>query len=459
MSGPKLIKNQGTDISLGLETAFRATERGAEERDVPQGESSATRVMILISDGEDHEEQASSVAAKIKQSGARLYVLGIGTEKGGPIPLKDDLGNRQGFKRERSGEPIVSSFHPDDLMKIAGAANGRYLSVTADEAEVDELLQDMGALNRADYAEKKYVVYEERYQIPLIIAILLFLIEVSIPVRRIIGTIAILMTLPQYAHALDLSKIGTPLGAYLENEKGIQALQEGKASDAQKNFGAAQARAPSLPELEFNQGVSQYVQGDWDEAIQSFTNSAIIARDKNKSELQGKSLYNLGNALTKKGKLEEAVRAYADAIEVEHKLKNAALESSARKNLELVEKKIKEKKQEEQQKQEQSQKKPDQNGKEQGSKEGDQEKAQQSKEGQMQEQEKGTEQESKNAKAAGNYKNPQKQKFQSKTMSQDDAERVMSELANKERQLQMQDKIQENFKSKHVKSHATSKDW
>jgi Ca-activated chloride channel family protein len=155
MLDPRMVQSQGTDVGIGLETALRSLERGAEgSQNLPHpGESNTptTQVVLLISDGEDHEGQAISVAKKFKAQGIRLYVLGVGTEKGGPIPQKDENGNSQGFKRDRSGQVVLSTFHSEFLSQVAEAAGGKYWTTTENESEISELLQDLGMLDRQSF--------------------------------------------------------------------------------------------------------------------------------------------------------------------------------------------------------------------------------------------------------------------------------------------------------------------
>ena len=133
--------------------SIRVHDRGGEG---PAGGTEKTaqpsHAILLISDGEDHEDQAVEAAKKIREAGIKLFVLGVGTQKGGPIPVRDDNGNLLTYKKDPRGQPIVSSFQPDALIELAGAGGGRYWNVTNDEVEVDELLRDLGALNRTDFA-------------------------------------------------------------------------------------------------------------------------------------------------------------------------------------------------------------------------------------------------------------------------------------------------------------------
>jgi Ca-activated chloride channel family protein len=245
MLDPKMIQSQGTDVGVGLETALRSLERGAEGSQKLSGSEElhtpTTQVVLLVSDGEDHEGQAIQIAKKFKEQRVRLYIVGVGTEKGGPIPQKDDNGNSSGFKRDRSGQVILSTFHPAFLSEVAEAAGGKYWTASENESEAGELLQDLGALDRQSFQERRYTVYEERFQIPLFLAIILFLLELSIPARKIIRKGAAvplilglaggaLILFPNQGYA-DL-KGPSALDVYLENKKGIEAYKAGQIEEA-----------------------------------------------------------------------------------------------------------------------------------------------------------------------------------------------------------------------------------
>lgn len=476
--GPKSIQNQGTDIGASLDTAKNALERGGEEVVVAHSTILPSHVVILISDGEDHEEQAVSAAAKFKELGTKLYVLGIGTEAGGPIPIKDENGNSQGFKKDRSGQTVISAFHPDFLQEVAKAADGKYWNITAGEMEVQSLVQELSGLNRSDYAERTFLVYEERFQIPLLIAVLLLLLEISVPARKMkvptaiwpVLWLGLVLANGTDARASDFLKNTPSLDAYLENKKGVEAYKRGNMEEAQKNFGTAQALDPSRPELEFNEGVISMQKGDVERAVESFKNSARSANQNSDYSLLGKSMYNLGNALAKKGDTAEAIQAFLGAVHSARQSKNQSLEYESRKNLQLL---INEAKKQEQQQQEQKQKEEkekekqskDQQSKEQQSKDGQKGSQAGSEDTQKQQQsQQGNEQKKDQEQGKGQKEEPQhyqetpkelqkQQQFRSQKMSPEDADRVMSELTSRERELQ------EKLQTQNVKSQDNQKDW
>jgi Ca-activated chloride channel family protein len=458
---PKSIQSQGTDISVGLETALKGLDRGAEETG-KRSEAGAqpSRVIILISDGEEQQDHAFKLAEEIKKGGASLYVVGVGTPEGGPIPVRDENGGGTTFKRDRNGQPIVSRFKPDELMKVAHAGGGKYFSVTDSEGEIETLLRDLGALNRTDYAERRYLVYEERFQIPLAIAIVLLFFEISIPARKIL--VLLILFWSPWVRAESSFKNPASLDAYLENRNGIKAYQEGKLDEAQKSFGAAQARDPKRPELEYNQGIVSLDRGEVDQAIHEFKSSAQSAFDKNDQDLLGKSLYNLGNAYTKKGDVKGAVQSYARAINSAIQSKNTDLEAKARKNMQLALQEIKQQQQQKQQ-QEQQQKEKQQKDQQQQKDQNQTDKQQQNQQQQKQEKQQGQKEESdstqgqkqKDDKKFDNeyQKGSKKRQFKSEKMAPEDAERVMTELKSRERELQ------EKLNRQNGKYQANPKDW
>jgi Ca-activated chloride channel family protein len=453
IQNPRTIPTQGTDIGLGLETAARAMDRGAAQSG--QGkEEIPSRAIVLISDGEDFEGSARNAAAALKAQGIRLYAFGVGTEKGGPVPVRDDSGSLINYKRDRSGKPVISTFHPDDLVQVAAAAGGRYWNITVDESEITDLLKDLGALTRGEFSEHRYLVYKERFQYPLSIAVLLLLIEMSLSVRsssnkkKIGSAAALLVFVLASAGALPGSAQAAGIETYQENKKGIEAYKSGKIEEAQKEFGAAQARDPNLPELQYNQGLVHMQQGDTDAAIHDFQEAARGAMKSGKSDLLSKDFFNLGSALSKKGDLKGALQSYLAAIGSAKKNGDAQLEQDARKNIELLIQQQKQQKQQQQQQQNQQQQQQQQQNQQQ------QQQNQQNQQNQQQQKQQGQNQQDQNKKDQKDQQKDQQKgqkdqepkqfdssssrgkKFESQKLAPEDAERVLSELKNREKDLQ-----------------------
>ncbi len=458
--GPQMIQNQGTHLGAGLETAIQVLKRGAEGPSTSSSHPIFSQVVILISDGEDHESLAKKMAAILKDRGVRLYVLGVGTEAGGPIPIEDQAGNSIGFKKDSSGQPIVSQFKSRFLEELARTAGGKYWNSTTGESEVQELLQELGTLSRGELGEKKYQVYEERFQFPLMIAVILLFLEISLPARKI-GLFLFFLLIP-FSRAEALLKSSSSFDAYLENKKGIEAYQRGDIEGAEKKFGSAQARDPSRPELDFNQGAVEMQKGNLDRAVDLFKSSARVAEENSNESLLGKSLYNLGLAFTKKENLEEAARAFVGAIQSSSRTQDLQLDYESRKNLQLLLDQIKKQKQKKEKENQEKQEK-EQQEKEQEKKENDRqgsesnEKSDEKNPGEKTNGKKGEQ----NSYYKETPKELQNKKFQSQKLTAEDTERVMSELTEKERKLQEKMQLQNAKSQDRTQDHHPDhhKDW
>lgn len=413
---PQAIVNQGTDIGKGLEVALGSLSRGAEEGAAVGSEKVVSQAILLISDGEDHEEQAIELAKKVRSAGINLFIIGVGTEKGGPIPIRDSSGNLHGYKRDPNNQGVVSTFKPNELMEMASVGGGRYWNASLSESEVDEIHRELGGLNRTDYAERRQITHEERYQWPLAIALVFFLLELALPLRKMnlrinrasVGMVAVLVL------ASQIGCIGSA-DHYQENEKGIEAYNAGRMDEAKQHFSSVQAKNPSAPELFYNQGLVQEKEGDVDGAIRSFSEAAKGIKKDQPVELDGRAFFNLGATYAKKGDLPNAVRSYLGAIEAAQRNHDTALEQDTRKNLELLVTQLQQQQKEQQQEQEKQEEKDGEN------EEKDQNGQKKKQSGQTKK-----------------YKDLSRQprKFQSQKLTNDAAERVMAELKSRERDLQ-----------------------
>lgn len=412
---PKDIQNQGTDIGLALETAADTLMRGAEEvekNDLDKNDL-PSRVVILVSDGEDLEGKSSEAIKKLKELSAHFYSFGVGTESGGPVPIRDQNGTLRGYKKDRQGKPVVSKFDSSSLKKIS---EGNYWQITPAESEADAFLKKIGALDRKNIKESVIYKLKERYQIPLLIAVIILLIELFVSLRK---PVVLLISCLMFFYTSSAHALGD-FDVYLENEKGLKKMEEGKVSEAKKHFNNAQAKKPDSPELHYNQGAVHLQQGETELAINEFDIASRKGLEEGKLDLAAKGFYNLGSAFEANGKTEEAIVNHLKAIEVAKSVGDQEVEKESRKKIESL---IQQKQDQKNKDQKQSQNNEDKDDK-------DKDKDKNSNSGNDQ---------NKNKKYS--RQNPKKQ-FESKTLRKEDAERVMAELSNKEKELQKKFKVQ-----------------
>lgn len=342
------IKNQGTDVGAGLEIARQALERGSEA--AADGTATAdgaapSHVVLLVSDGEDHEERALAEAEKLKAKGVKLLVVGVGTAEGGRMPIRDENGNVVGFKSDRSGKPLVTRFDPDALKGVAARGDGRYWTLSnAESPEVEAVSEALGGLQRGAIAERRYRVYTERFQIPLGLAWLCFFLECWIPRRRRLRAGA--ATAAAWALALvgSLATVGPPAHAgpvrdaevYFNNRDGVREFKDGKTDEARQAFGKAQALDSDNPVLRFNQGAVELQGGDAPKAAQVFGDAAETARRRGAPGVEALAEFNRGAAAATAKQLDDGIGAYVRAIDAARRAGDAETEAAARRNLELL---------------------------------------------------------------------------------------------------------------------------
>ena len=181
---PSLVGAQGTDLARALETAVEAFPEGSDRgRD---------RVIILLTDGEDHGGRALRVAEEAARAGILIHTVGVGSETGAPVPLTDASGRRR-FLRDRRGEPVSSRLDATTLAAIARAGGGAFHHARPGRFELPDVLRRLDDLERAELETQRLARYEERYQWPLAAALLLLALETLVadrPRRRFTGLAA-----------------------------------------------------------------------------------------------------------------------------------------------------------------------------------------------------------------------------------------------------------------------------
>ena len=168
---PNLISTQGTAIGAALQTAV--TSFGATE-------SEAGRAIILITDGENHEDDAIEAAKQAQELGIQVFVVGIGKPEGSPIPKP---GSNDYFK-DRSGQVVVSRLNEEMCQQIAEAGKGIYVRCDNTNTAMRALQQELDRMATAELESTVYADYNEQYQSFVLIALLLIVIEFFILSRK-----------------------------------------------------------------------------------------------------------------------------------------------------------------------------------------------------------------------------------------------------------------------------------
>ena len=168
---PKLIPTQGTAIGAALQTAIRSF--GSQESD-------AGRAIILITDGENHEDDATAVAKQAQELGIQVFVIGIGKPEGSPIPVP----GTNDYIKDRSGQVVVSRLNEEMCQEIAQAGKGAYVRCDNTNTAMRALQQELDRIATTDLETTVYADYNEQYQSFLLIALLLLVIDCFILMRQ-----------------------------------------------------------------------------------------------------------------------------------------------------------------------------------------------------------------------------------------------------------------------------------
>lgn len=167
-----LVPNTGTDFGPPLEMAL---EKLQDEESGPSKEKS--KIIILISDGEDFGEETNQIAEEIESTGIKLFTLGVGTDKGSKILMK------RGFKKDRNGKDVVSRINTTSLKKLASDTGGKYFEINENKNDVERLINSINQIEGELRDAKKVDVKANKYYYFLAIALFLMLIDLLIGIR------------------------------------------------------------------------------------------------------------------------------------------------------------------------------------------------------------------------------------------------------------------------------------
>ena len=170
----KSIQTQGTAIGAAINTAVKALPKGGVRN----------KAIIVITDGENHEDDAIEEAKSAKQLGIFVHTLGIGSEVGAPIPDINENGERLGFKKDDGGTTVISRMNPQMLAEVAAAGGGKFVQSSTSDIGLDELFIQINAMQKTDFGTKTFTDYEDRFQWFLGVSLLILLIEFMMNERR-----------------------------------------------------------------------------------------------------------------------------------------------------------------------------------------------------------------------------------------------------------------------------------
>jgi Ca-activated chloride channel family protein len=169
----KMIPNQGTSISSAMKQAI----------DLVSKDEDKYKVVLLVTDGEDHEGDAITLAKKASSMSIAIHTIGIGSNTGSLIPIISQNGNQIEYKRDKSGKLITSVLNQNILREIASAGNGKYFHFSNDGQTYNDVNKAIDSMEKRAINSHEYSEYEDRYQPLAFVSFLLFSISFVLPTR------------------------------------------------------------------------------------------------------------------------------------------------------------------------------------------------------------------------------------------------------------------------------------
>jgi Ca-activated chloride channel family protein len=310
-ASPDDVPTQGTDISQALKMCYAAFNTKEKKY----------RSILLITDGEDHDEDAIKVTKQLAEEGIMINTVGIGSPQGSPIhdPKTND------YKKDEAGNTVISKLDEDELKKIAENGKGLYQLFTSADEVAGNIKQQLSGIGQTTLSDTSMINYENYYWYFLIAAFILLVTEFFISERKkvketkfikAISVIFVFLLLNNFSFAQQVNK---------EIKNGNKSYKNNNYGGAAESYQKALQISPENPFASYNLGNTLYKANRAEDAVKFYDNSIKSAPDYTTKQ---KGYYNKGVAYQKQNKLPECIRAYKNALKIDPK------DEDARQNLE-----------------------------------------------------------------------------------------------------------------------------
>lgn len=168
-----MMSSQGTAIDAAINLA----------KTYYDDEEQTNRVLIIISDGEDHSNQAVDAVEEAAEEGIKVFTIGVGTTKGGPIPEKRN-GVVETYKKDQEGEVVITKLNEEVLQEIAADGNGNYIDGSNTDAVVEFITETLLQMDKKEFESKQFADYKDQFQWFLAGAIFFLLLDVLLLERK-----------------------------------------------------------------------------------------------------------------------------------------------------------------------------------------------------------------------------------------------------------------------------------
>ncbi len=309
---PELIKTQGTAIGQALSTSIRCFG-AVSDRDGQPAVSDASRVIILITDGENHEDDAVAVAKRAKEAGIQVLVVGIGKPEGSPIPMP----GTNNFRKDREGNVVVSKLNEEMCREIAQAGGGIYVRCDNSNTATKAIQKELDKLATQEIETQVYTDYNEQFQGFALIALLILVIDFFIFNRK--NKSIMKMDIFGEHRALTLALLFVSLSTFAQQEsgdvrRGNKDYRKQNYTEAEVNYRRGLEKNKNGYEAHYNLGDALFKQDKYADAQAEFETAAkILDKDKDKTRY-AKAMHNIGNCAFAQQQYGQAVGAYQESL-------------------------------------------------------------------------------------------------------------------------------------------------
>jgi len=180
-SAKMFLQNMNTDILSSQGTAISEAIQLAKT--YYDDEEQTNKILIIISDGEDHEGEAIDIAEEAKDEGIRIFTIGVGDAKGGPIPIKRN-GVVLNYKKDQNGETVITRLDETTLQEIADEADGIYINGSKTNKVVEAIKDLLDKMDKKEFESKQIADFKDQFQWFLGFGIFLLFLDIFFLERK-----------------------------------------------------------------------------------------------------------------------------------------------------------------------------------------------------------------------------------------------------------------------------------
>lgn len=169
-----IIPTQGTKIANAIDLCSKSFDK----------ENAQSKAIIIITDGETHDEEAIESAKKAKEEGIYIHTLGMGLTKGGPIPIYNKYGSTSEFRKDRQGNVIITKLNESMLQEIALAGEGTYIRANNSKSGLSSLFEEINKMEKKEIGTMIFTNYKDRFQIFIGISLVLLILNLFFLERK-----------------------------------------------------------------------------------------------------------------------------------------------------------------------------------------------------------------------------------------------------------------------------------